>query len=244
MEKTKYKYLEQSDQFKGLPQPPIELTFIKGKKIIDLPDPKTLKHNLLDVCKAINQRRSVRTFSDEKISLSELSHLLWYTQGVKQPPKSDSFRISSFRYDLRTVPSAGARHCFETYILVNKVEKLTPGLYRFLAVKHQLQEMDLRADISENITQACLNQHFVRTSAVTFIWTTVAYRMTWRYGERGYRYMHLDAGHVCQNLYLSGEAINCGVCALAAFDDDLLNKILGLDGIEQFVIYIGVVGKK
>jgi SagB-type dehydrogenase family enzyme len=68
--------------------------------------------------------------------------------------------------------------------------------------------------------------------------------MKWRYGERGYRYLYLDAGHVCQNLYLAAESINCGVCAIAAFSDDDMNSLLKIDGVEQYVIYLATVGKK
>jgi SagB-type dehydrogenase family enzyme len=236
MEKTKYRYLEQSDQNSGLPQPPLELPAEKGKRIIDLPDPKTVEAKPVDVREAIYKRVSVRAYSDKPLSLSELSHLLWCTQGVKQ--------VSPRPVTLRTVPSAGARHCFETYVLANKVEGLKPGIYRFLAGQHKLQEVNLEPDAAEKVTKACLDQRFILGSAVTFIWTAVAYRMMWRYGERGFRYMHLDAGHVCQNLYLSAEPIGCGVCAIAAFDDDALNQALGLDGVDKFAVYVGVVGKK
>ncbi len=81
-------------------------------------------------------------------------------------------------------------------------------------------------------------------SGVTFIWVADVARMAWRYGERGYRYRHLDAGHACQNLYLSAEIIECGVCAIAAFSDDVMNDILHLDGNERFTIYVATVGKK
>ena len=245
MEKTKYRYLEQSDQNSGIPQPPLELPAVEGKRIIDLPDPKGMDTKPLDVLKAINRRTSVRSYREKPLSLAELSHLLWCTQGVKQnPPKPDIPNAVNFSYNLRTVPSAGARHCFETYVLANRVDGLEPGLYRFLAGQHKLQEVDLSSDIAGRVTKACLNQRFILASAATFIWTAVAYRMMWRYGERGYRYMHLDAGHVCQNLYLSAETIGCGACALAAFDDDLLNKALGVDGVDQFAVYVGVVGKQ
>jgi len=236
MEKTKYRYLEQSDQNKGLPQPPLELPPAKGKRIIDLPDPKSVEAEPLEVNEAIDRRVSVRAYSEEPLSLAELSHLLWCTQGVKQTSPRPA--------TLRTVPSAGARHCFETYVLANRVEGLEPGLYRFLAGQHKLQEVDLGLDAAEKVTKACLDQRFILSSAATFIWTAVAYRMMWRYGERGYRYMHLDAGHACQNLYLSAEPISCGVCAVAAFDDDALNQALGLDGVDQFAVYVGVLGKK
>jgi SagB-type dehydrogenase family enzyme len=236
MEKTKYRYLDQSDQNSGLPQPPLELLAAKGRRIIDLPDPKAVEAEPLDVREAIDRRVSVRAYSDEALSLAELSLLLWCTQGVKE--------VAPRPATLRTVPSAGARHCFETYVLANRVDGLSPGLYRFLAVDHRLQEVDLGPDVAERLTKACLDQRFILASAATFIWTAVAYRMMWRYGERGYRYMHLDAGHVCQNLYLSAETVGCGACAVAAFDDDLLNKALGVDGVDQFAVYVGVVGKK
>lgn len=84
----------------------------------------------------------------------------------------------------------------------------------------------------------------VKNSAVTFFWAAVTYRMGWRYGERGYRYLFLDAGHVCQNLYLAAEAVGCGVCAIAAFEDDTLNQLLGLDGVEQFAVYVATAGRK
>ena len=120
---------------------------------------------------------------------------------------------------------------------------MQPGLYRFLATKHSLTSINLDPNLSNKITEACLDQSMVKKSAVTFFWIVVIHRMVWRYGERGYRYIHLDAGHVCQNLYLAAANINCGVCAVAAFDDEKLNQVLGMDGIDQFVIYLAPVGK-
>ena len=92
-------------------------------------------------------------------------------------------------------------------------------------------------------TSACFNQQFILRGGVVFIWTAVPYRMTWRYGERGYRDLHLDAGHVCQNLCLAAKATGCGTRAIAAFDDDDMNAILGINGTDQVVIYLAVVGK-
>jgi len=236
MEKTKYKYLDESDQVKGLPQPPLTLPPVEGKTVHRLPDPGDAPRRTVDLWDAINNRVSVRAYSEEPLSLEELSYMLWCTQGVKEATNRPA--------TLRTVPSAGARHCFETYLLVNRVEGLKRGVYRFLATEHSLQEMDTDPGVAERVTQACFNQRFVMQSAATFIWTAVAYRMMWRYGERGYRYMHLDAGHVCQNLYLAAETIGCGACAIAAFHDDALNEALRIDGVEQFAVYIGVLGKK
>jgi SagB-type dehydrogenase family enzyme len=98
--------------------------------------------------------------------------------------------------------------------------------------------------MADRFAEACLKQPIVRESAVTFIWTCVIYRMAWRYSERAYRLVHLDAGHVCQNLYLAAEQIGCGVCAIGAFDDELMADLLGIDGVEEFVIYCATVGKK
>jgi len=235
MEKTKYHYLAQSDQMKGLQQPPLELEYDKTKTVIDLPKLQEIKVKNISLREAIENRRSIRRYSKKSLTMEELSYLLWCTQGVKE--------VAQGHATFRTVPSAGARHAFETYILVNNVEGLQSGIYRFLAIEHKLIEMDTDLNIANRMVEACFGQVFVKTSAVTFVWTAVAYRMKWRYGERGYRYMHLDAGHVCQNLYLSAEAIDCGVCAIAAFSDDDMNRLLKLDGESQFVIYIATVGK-
>jgi len=236
MEKTKYHYLDKSDQMKGLPQPSLELEYDKTKTVIDLPGPEDIKVSNISLREAIENRRSMRKYSQIPLTIEELSYLLWCTQGVKEVmPRSAT---------LRTVPSAGARHAFEPYLLVNNVKDLEGGIYRFLAIEHKLVEINTASGIADQMTEACFGQIFVKTSAVTFIWTAVPYRMNWRYGQRGYRYMHLDAGHVCQNLYLSAASIDCGVCAIAAFSDDDMNRLLNLDGENQFVIYIATAGKK
>lgn len=236
MEKTQYKYLETSDQNKGLPQPSLELPYDKSKRVINLPSPSEIIVPTIDLRRSIEGRRSIRKYSNDPLSLMELSWLLWCTQGVKE--------IVGTTTTLRNVPSAGARHAFETYILVNRVEGLKSGLYRFLAMEHKLLEYNLDEDIADKITEACYRQGIVKRSAATFIWSAVIYRMYWRYGERGYRYLHLDAGHICQNLYIAAEAIRSGVCAIGAYYDDEINGALGLDTKEQFVIYVATVGKK
>lgn len=235
MEKTKYKYLGESDQQKELPQPPLTQG-AEGQPVIDLPRPETVQVGQIDLTQAINQRKSVRKYAAASLTLEELSYLLWCTQGVKQ--------VTSRPATLRTVPSAGSRHPFETYLLINRVDGLQPGIYRFVSVEHQLVAVDLTPGLAEKLTEMAYKQPMVKNSAVTFIWVAVAYRSIWRYQERAYRYMHLDAGHVCQNLYLAAEAVDSGVCAIAAFEDEAINELLGLDGVEQFVIYLATLGKK
>jgi SagB-type dehydrogenase family enzyme len=235
MEKTYYKYLERSDQQRGVPPPPLQVGYGQGDVLIDLPQPSGIQVDALDLRRAIEGRVSARRYVDRPLTLSELSYLLWCTQGVRE--------VEGMRVTSRNVPSAGARHALETYLLVNRVEGLASGLYRFLAIGHKLVEVNLARDIADAITQACLNQQMIRRCAVTFIWTAVPYRMTWRYGERGYRYLHLDAGHTCQNLYLAAQSVGSGACAIAAFSDEEMNRLLELDGESQFVIYLATVGK-
>ncbi len=236
IEKTKYHHLSPSDQMRGLSPPPVELPYDLREELIDLPEPDRAEIGTITVREAVARRVSVRKYSREPLNLDELSYLLWCTQGVKE--------VIQDYVTLRTVPSAGARHAFETYLLVNNVSGLQPGIYRYLATKHKLLSVNMEATMADRVTEACWGQEFVKTSSTTFIWTAVVYRMKWRYGERGYRYLYLDAGHVCQNLYLAAESIGCGVCAIGAFSDDEMNRLLDIDGGEQFVIYIATVGKK
>jgi len=236
MEATKYRNMGKSGHRLRMPAPPIELEWDRTRTPIRLPAPKEIGLGTLGVREAIERRRSVRDYATTPLSLEELSYLLWCTQGVQ--------RTSAGGQTMRTVPSAGARHAFETLLCVNNVAGLRPGLYRFLALDHALVEENLQSDVAARLVEACLGQDFVKSCAVTFIWIADVYRMTYRYGERGYRYLHLDAGHVCQNLYLAAEAIGCGVCAIAAFEDDEVNRVLGLDGETRFAIYLGTVGKK
>jgi len=236
MENTKHKYLGVSDQQMHLPQPPLSWPAEPVNPKIELPHPGSLDLELGDLRVLITQRSSVREYAEKPLSLKELSHLLWCTQGVKM--------VYEEQMTLRTVPSAGARHAFETVLLVNRVEDLESGLYRYLAMEHKLEQISNLRDLAGRFTAACFGQRFIMHSAVTFLWLAVPYRMTWRYQERGYRYLHLDAGHVCQNLYLAAEVIGAGVCAVAAFDDDALSTLLCLDPDEAFVIYLAAVGKK
>ncbi len=227
--------LEPSDQEKKLPQPPLELPPDPDLPMIDLPDPKTLQIPSIDLRTAIDRRHSIRLYRNEPISLEELSYLLWCTQGVKA--------VTPRPCTLRTVPSGGARHAFETYLMVRAVTGLEPGIYRFLAIEHKLQLVKPGTQTLEDVTHLCADQKMVHLSAVTFIWTAVPYRMIWRYGKRAYRGLFLDAGHVCQNLYLAAEAIDCGVCGINAFLDDEFNAYLGFDPTQQFVIYCASLGR-
>ncbi|MDY6846862.1 MAG: SagB/ThcOx family dehydrogenase [Chloroflexota bacterium] len=237
VEQTKYPNISESDQRKGKPQPSYEIPLEEGKPLIVLPDPGEIDLGTYDLRKAIEERRSLRRYTEDSLSLEELSYLLWLTQGVK---KVDEKRHVVWR----TVPSAGCRHPFETYLSVNRVAGLEPGLYRFAAGQHKLVALNLDGTFNDRLTEACMNQRHVLTSAVSFIWGAVPDRTVWRYSERSYRYLYLDAGHVCQNLYLAAESINCGICAIGAYDDDAADKLMGFKPPEKFVIYMASLGRR
>ena len=225
-----------SDQQRGLPQPPLEMAWDAGLERIPLSGANARAAGAIDLTAAIERRRSVREYSEQPLTLAELSYLLWCSQGVRS--------VRGEYCTLRTVPSAGARHALETFLVIHRVEGLPAGLYRFLAVNHALVKLREGPGLADELVAGCWGQGFVGEGAAAFLWAADAARMTWRYKQRGYRYLHLDAGHVCQNLYLAAEAVGCGVCAVAAFDDEAMNHLLGLDGEKQFVIYLAAAGKK
>lgn len=237
IEQTKYPNLSEPGQKQGLPQPPFEIPLEAGKPLVDLPKPETLDFGDTNLRKVIEDRRTIRHYSDTPLSLAELAYLLWLTQGIVEiNPKRN--------VPLRTVPSAGCRHPFETYLAINRVEGLQPGLYRYASSTHQLVLLEPDEQFSDKLAEACLGQRHVATSAVNFIWAAVTERTTWRYSERSYRYFYLDAGHVCQNLHLAAESIDCGLCAIGAYDDDAVDGLMGFSPPEMFVCYMATVGKK
>jgi len=226
----------ESDQQLKLPQPSLQKPYDENTHKIDLPIVNKSILTNINIFDIFNERISHRSFSSEYISLSELSFLLWATQGVKTV-KGDNYAT------LRTVPSAGARHPFETYIVVNRVEGLKSGAYRYLPLTHQLIYIFEVENSQEKLSVLTLGQKFVGKSAVTFIWSVIPYRGEWRYNKVAHKAMILDAGHVCQNLYLACEAIGCGTCAIAAYDQMEFDRFLNLDGEDEFVIYLAPVGK-
>ena len=234
IEYTKYQYAEQSDQEKGFEKPADEPD-LSGAVKIELPNTIIDAFNDISLKDSIEKRRSIRKYLDQPLELKELSTLLWFTQGISE--------IKGGRI-YKNVPSAGARHALDTYLLINDVIGLKPGLYRYFASENVLVPEDLDPGIKDKVADASKGYIFTGKSAVTFIWAADIYRMKYRHGERGYRFIFLDAGHICQNLYLASEAINCGVCAVAVFDDDLLNDALKIDGDKKFVVYMAAVGKK
>jgi SagB-type dehydrogenase family enzyme len=189
---------------------------------------------MIDLATAIGNRQSRRSFNPEPLTLDELSFLLWATQGVRE---QDGGMV------LRTVPSAGNRHALETYLAVQRVKGVEPAFYHYLPLEHQLLHLFHEEQMPRKLTEATLGQALVGRAAVVFIWTAIPYRMEWRYGLAAHKVIALDAGHVCQNLYLACEAIGAGTCAVAAYHQQLMDRLVRVDGEEEFVIYLAPVGK-
>lgn len=223
-------------QARGAPPPPLEKEPAAGVRRVRLPALAQCRSRLpaLDTVCAMERRRSRREFSAASLPFEQLSFLLWATQGVA--------RVLGPGTALRTVPSAGARHALETYLSVHRVDGLAPGLYYYRPVEHELVEERAGAGDPPRLAEACFGQGFAGTAAVTFIWTTVPARMEWRYGPASYKVIALDAGHVCQNLYLACEVINAGTCAIAAYDQEAMDAFLGVDGHDEFTVYVAPVG--
>ncbi|HIH71673.1 MAG: hypothetical protein PWP13_506 [Methanothermobacter sp.] len=221
-------------QSMGVEAPPFEKPWEPDSERFDLPVRDWAELIDANIVTCIRNRRSRRSYLDTPLDLDELSFLLWATQGI---------RIIAGDTAFRNVPSAGCRHTFETYLAVFNVEGLDMGLYRYIPSTHQLMVEYRDESLPQRIIEATFNQRFTGNSAVTFIWTTVPYRMEWRYGLAAHRVILMDAGHVCQNLYLACEAIGAGTCAVGAYDQEYLDEVLGVDGVDEFAIYLAPVGK-
>ncbi len=178
-------------------------------------------------------RRSVRDYSSNRVlPLRLLSSLLVATQGITRREGN---------YGFRSAPSAGGLYPIETYMLARAVEGLEEGFYHFRP--HLFDVEFIRpGNFSRALAQAALGQMWIVDAQVTFVWSAVVGRSTWKYRERAYRYIYIDAGHIAQNLYLAGTALGLGVCAIGAFFDDQVNGLVGLDGIEETVLYLATVG--
>ncbi|MBS3740621.1 MAG: SagB/ThcOx family dehydrogenase [Candidatus Cloacimonetes bacterium] len=226
-----------SDQQKGISQPPLEKNYDSEEKLIDLPNIEDFEIGEVNFIELIENRKSLRNYADKPLTLKELSFLLWATQGVKKV-------IRNGYASYRTVPSAGARHPYETYLIVNRVKELEKGVYRYLPFENKLLHCFSEDDTDEKLNKATLGQKFTVRSAVVFVWTAIPYRSEWRYSVTSHKPMLLDAGHICQNLYLACEMIDCGTCAIAAYDQNCMDDLLKIDGKDEYVVYLSPVGKK
>lgn len=194
-----------------------------------LPEPRFSSETSLE--ESLLKRRSVRTYSTQPLTLAEVSQLLWAAQGKTDPA------------GLRTAPSAGALYPLEVYVVAGSVRDLAPGVYRYLTQGHRLERMrggDVRAALAE----AALGQDYVENAPIDVIFTAVYERVTGKYGDRGVRYVDMEAGHAAQNLCLQAVALGLGAVTIGAFYDEQVREVIGAPGEEQplYVIPVGKVG--
>jgi SagB-type dehydrogenase family enzyme len=184
------------------------------------------------IWEVIARRRSFREFSPRAISLGELSQLLWATQGIT---------AHAWGYDFRAVPSAGALYPIETYVLVNRVDGIPAGIHHYDVKRAQLVLLK-EGNFGREAARAALGQALLEDAAAVFLWTAIVERSKWKYRQRGYRYIYMDAGHIGQNLYLAATALNLGCCTVGAFFDEEVDRVIGVDGVEEISVYLGAVG--
>jgi SagB-type dehydrogenase family enzyme len=193
-------------------------------KTIRLPAPRL--NGTVSVEEALSKRRSVREYDETSLTLENVSQLLWAAQGI------------SYAKNRRTSPSAGATYPLTVYLSVKNVKGLESGIYRYQVDEHSIVLLKL-GDCSVALSHACWDQRFLKSAPVILILSAVYERTTQRYGERGVRYVHMECGHVGENVYLQAEALGLGTVAVGAFDDSKIQEILG---IQESVLYLFPVG--
>ena len=193
-----------------------------------LPEPRHDSNVSLE--QTLLQRRSIRSYRDEPLTLEEVSQLLWAAQGITGPA------------GVRSAPSAGALYPLELYLVAGNVQNLPPAVYRYEPDGHRLVKIadgDRRAGLAE----AALGQGSVKQAAAAFVFSAVYERTTGKYGDRGIRYVDMEAGHAAQNLCLEAVALGLGAVTIGAFEDEAVSRLLNLPGNEQPLCIIPV-GKK
>lgn len=224
------------DQRKGVAPPPLEKPFDEDAELIDLIDPEKFTVGKVPLIDAIANRESRRVFTDEPLSLEELSFLLWATQGVRVV---DENKV----WTKRAVPSGGGRQPYETYLLVSRVDGIKRGIYRYLPIEHKLLLVTESLPTADELMDKAWGQNFIGKSAVVFAWAAIPYKSEWRYSLVSYKDILIEAGHVCQNLYLACEAIGAGTCAIAAYEQKAMDELLQIDGENEITVYLSPVGK-
>jgi SagB-type dehydrogenase family enzyme len=192
--------------------------------------PEIQRKGRISVEEAIFRRRSVRSFRDEALTLQELSQLCFAAQGITDED-----------YGFRTAPSAGALYPLKLYVVVGKVEGLTPGVYLYHPERHELTKAK-EGDQRPALFRVALQQNSVREAPVVLVFTAIYERTTRKYGERGIRYVHMEIGHAAQNVYLQAESLDLGTVAIGAFLDNGVAEVLGLLKNEA-PLYLMPVGK-
>jgi SagB-type dehydrogenase family enzyme len=214
-----------------LKRPPQFKIYDHAANRVDLPQPE--KADGEGIWGVLQARRTRRTYKPEPLTLMQLSQLLWAGDG-KTKEGRETF--------LRSAPSAGALYPIEIYVMANNVEGLEKGIYHF-DVENARLSFILPGDFGEAAAHAALDQPMLAKSGAVIFMTAVVERTRWKYDQRAYRYIYLDAGHIGQNLCLAAQGLGLGACEIGAFYDDELNGILKVDGVEETVVYAITVGR-
>ncbi|TFG32095.1 SagB/ThcOx family dehydrogenase [Candidatus Thorarchaeota archaeon] len=230
------KFVPESDENKKLPPPLFQQPVSEESTLIDLIPHENLTIGRTPFLDVVNSRKSRRKFTSDPITLEDLSFLLWSTQGVREVLKSG-------RGVKRTVPSAGAKSPLETYLVINRIKGLEPGLYRYISFSHQLLFIKTIDNAEIRISELAYNQKFVGAAPVIFFWTAVPYRTEWRYTILSHKFIAIDLGITCENLYLACEAINLGTVAIGYYEQNKLDELFELNTEEEFVVLVAPVGK-
>ena len=212
-------------------KPPPQYKHYPDKKKIKLPPP-SFKGIVLE--EAIKNRRSVREYSDKPLTLEEISQILFSAQGITGE------YAGSY---LRAAPSAGALYPIEIYLIIQNVEGLEKGIYHYNVLEHSL-EFIKKGDFKNEIFKAGLFQEMFLSAPLTLIYTAIFKRTTYKYDDRGYRYIYIEVGHIAQNVSLQCVSLGLSSCVIGAFFDDMVNKLIEVDGKEESAIYIQTIGKK
>ena len=196
--------------------------------VIKLPQP--ILKGEISLEEALYKRRSVRQYSDEPLLLTAVSQLLWSAQGITDKTNG-----------LRTAPSAGALYPLEVYLVVGNVIDLKAGVYKYRPNGHKLA-LILEGDRRNDLYASALYQSPIKEAPIVLVITAVYERTTAKYGERGIRYVHMEAGHSAENICLQATALGLGTVTIGAFNDDRVKKVLNLEEDEE-PLYILPVGK-
>jgi len=212
-------------------QPPdsdIKPSPIEDEVIIELPEPRHFSG--VSIEEALLKRRSTRDYTHDPLTLQEVSQLIWATQGITDPR------------GFRTAPSAGALYPLEIYVVVGDVENLAEGVYKYNPHKHELLKV-LDGNKRSELAKAALDQAWVKEAAIDIVIAAVYERTTVKYGDRGIRYVHMEAGHAAQNLCLQATALDLGIVTVGAFYDEQVKEVLSLPGKEK-PLYVIPIGRK
>lgn len=235
VEKTRYPDFSTVDMILRVPEPSPMLPIPEGVKIIKLPRPQRIKIPDVSVRDALESWEPVGFFSRSSLTKKELSFLLWCTQGIRN--------VTGTQTTIRNVPSSGKRYPIDTFFVAGEIEGLPTGLYRYLPDDHGIILLREDSDLPFAMGTASMNFKVITRAAVTFLWVAVPYRSVWALGNRGYRSVFIEAGHICQALIMASACIGCRVHPIDLFHDQMMNQLADLNQESQWPVYVAAVGK-